>query len=211
MGLFDFFKKTEEPQKPALPIIHDITLGRTVVVDELAIQLLGPNHRLKLTTPTLTITGQGTVEFEDGVWLHRFYTDDHVLLQIMGGDGVEDKSVQQVSIFWAYDSINPANKIMLNQELDRMKKATYELDGETYHRIWFDGEGNADLVQFYEAVNLETDGSDKYGIQQSCMLFARDVGEHEESLLVTYEKTDQGDECISLMVGAVLSLNDITL
>ncbi|MEX0298416.1 MAG: DUF2491 family protein, partial [Kordiimonas sp.] len=195
MGLFDFFKKDkEEPQKPALPIIHDVSFGRTVSIDPLAISMLGDKHRFEMPTPSLTITGQGTVQFEDGVWLHRFYTDDHMLLQIMGGDGFEDKEVQQISVFAVYDSIEPANKARLAQEIERIKADTYMLNGESYQRVWFDGEGPTDPVQFHETVCLDETGEESYGIQQSCMLFTREVDGSEENLLVTYEKTTQGDE-----------------
>ncbi len=210
MGLFDFFKGKEEPEDK-LPSIHDITFGRTAVIDGLAISLLGEDHRLKLSTPSLTVTGQGTVEFEDGVWLHRFYTDNHELLQIMGGDGIEEFGVQQISLFSVYDSIEPTNKAGFEREIDRMKEETYTLDGATYNRVWFDGDGPADLVQFHETVYLDEDGEDSYGIQQQCMLFSREVGDQEESLLVTHEKTTQGDESITQMVGAILSPNDVSI
>lgn len=211
MGLFDIFKKKAEEEKFVLPVIHDVGFGRTVTVDQLAINLLGSGHRFSMVTPSLTITGQGMVQFEDGVWLHRFYTDDHMLLQIMGGDGIENGEVQQVSLFNVYDSVEPANKAALNEELRRLQQDSYELDGAHYQRVWFDGDGPTEPVQFFEEVFLDQKGEEKYGIQQSCMLFARDVDGAEESLLVTYEKTTQGDESITQMVGITLSPNDLTL
>lgn len=212
MGLFDFLKKGKgEAEKASLPIIHDVGFGRTVTVDQLAVSMLDDSHRFEMPTPSLTITGQGTVQFEDGVWLHRFYTDDHMLLQIMGGDGIEDKEIQQISVFSVYDSIEPANKTALASEIERLKADTYVLDGESYQRVWFDGEGTTDPVQFHEKVWLDETGSDSYGIQQSCMLYTRDVDGTEENLLVTYEKTTQGDECITQMVGITLSPNDLSL
>lgn len=212
MGLFDYFKKDKnETEAPGLPIIHNVGFGRTVTIDPLALTLLGEEHRFSLPTPSLTITGQGTVQFEDGVWLHRFYTDDHTLLQIMGGDGFENKDIQQISVFAVYDSIVPANGSVLASEIERLKDEQYSLDGATYDRVWFDGNGPTDPVQFYEDVYLDESGSEKYGIQQSCMLFSRDVDGVEENLLVTYEKTDTGDECVSQMVGITISPNDISL
>ncbi|UTW59633.1 DUF2491 family protein [Kordiimonas sp. SCSIO 12603] len=212
MGLFDFFKnKKDEMKEPVLPVIHDISFGRTVVIDPLAISLLGADHRMKLSTPSLTITGQGTVPFEDGVWLHRFYTDNHELLQIMGGDGKHDFGVQQISLFSVYDSIEPANEAALEAEIAKLKADTYTLDGVEYKRVWFDGDGPTEPVQFHETVYLDEGGAENYGIQQQCMLFGREVDGQEESLLVTHEKTDQGDESVTLMVGAVLSPNDISI
>jgi hypothetical protein len=212
MGFFDFLKKDKnETEALSLPIIHDVGFGRTVNVDQLAISMLDNKHRFTMPTPSLTITGQGIVQFEDGVWLHRFYTDDHILLQIMGGDGIEDKEVQQISIFSVYDSIEPANTLTLAKEVERLKSDTYVLDGESYQRVWFDGEGATDPVQFHEKVCLNETGSESYGIQQSCMLYTRDVNDTEENLLVTYEKTTQGDECVTQMVGITLSPNDLSL
>jgi len=212
MGLFDFLKK-DQPEEPkhTLPIIHDVTFGRTITIDPLAISMLGADHRLEMATPSLTITGQGTVAFEDGVWLHRFYTDDHMLLQIMGGDGIEDKEITQISLFSVYDSHEPANAAALEKEIERLKADTYTLDAAVYNRIWFEGDGPTEPVQFHETVHLDGEGKESYGIQQSCMLFGRDVDGVEESLLVTYEKTTQGDESVTLMVGATLSKNDVGL
>lgn len=212
MGLFDFLKgKTEETPKQKLPKINDIQFGRTVLVDPLAISMLGENHRLTLSTPSLTITGQGYTEFEDGVWLHRFYTDNHELLQIMGGNGFDDTNIQQISLFSVYDSIEPANESKLKQELERLKADTYTLDGIEYKRVWFEGDGPTNPVQFHETVYLDEVGEESYGIQQSCMLFMRDINGVEESLLVTHEKTTQGDESITQMVGTILSPNDISI
>lgn len=212
MGLFDRFrKKDQEPSAPRLPVIHDVAFGRTVTIDRLALSMLGAHHRSELPTPSLTITGQGCVEFEDGVFLHRFYTDDHVLLQILGGDGKHDKSVQQISVFSVYDSIEPASSTSLKAELDRIGQDHYVLDGERYDRVWFDGSGPTAPVQFFEDVYLDDQGSESYGIQQSCMLFSRSVDDVDEMLLVTHEKTTEGGESITQMVGFVLSPNDLTL
>jgi hypothetical protein len=212
MGLFDFFKnKAEETPEQKLPKINDIQFGRTVLVDSLAISMLGNSHRLTLSTPSLTITGQGCIEFEDGVWLHRFYTDNHELLQIMGGDGFSDTNIQQISLFSVYDSIEPANKSKLAHELERLRADTYILDGVEYKRAWFEGDGPTDPVQFHETIYLNETGEESYGIQQSCMLFMRDINGIEESLLVTHEKTTQGDESITQMTGAILSPNDISI
>jgi len=212
MGLFDFLKSGKKQQPDfQLPVMADVRLGGTVQIDPLALQMLGAEHRLKPELASLIITGQGQVAFEDGVWLHRYYTDDHMLLQIMGGDGVADHSVQQISLFMAYDVINPANSTEMQAEIAKLRQPTYVLDDITYERIWFDGDGLADPVQYYETVHLAADGSDSYGIQQTAMLYARDVGGVDESLLVTHERTTQGDESISLMVGAILSENDMTI
>lgn len=212
MGLFDFLKgKKEEAQAPTLPVIHDVTFGRTVTIDPLIVNMLGAQHRFSMPTPSLTITGQGSVKFEDGVWLHRFYTDDHMLLQITGGDGVNSQDVQDISVFSVYDSKNPSSKTALSTEINRLKAATYTLDGVDYERVWFDGDDPADPVQFYETVYLDETGSEHYGIQQSCMLFSRMVDDTEENLLVTYEKTSQGDESITQMVGITISPNDLHL
>lgn len=213
MGLFDFIKnkKQQVASSSPLPKILDIQLGRTVTIDSLALEMLGKDHRLSLSTPSLTITGQGCVKFEDGVWLHRFYTDNHELLQIMGGDGLDDFEVQQISLFSVYDSVEPASDLLLQSEIEKIKSDTYHLDGQNYKRLWFQGEGPADPVQFHETVYLDQTGTESYGIQQSCMLFARDVDGCEESLLVTYEKTSQGDESITKMVGALLSPSDVGL
>lgn len=209
MGLFDFLKKKDQPAGPSLPIIKGIQFGGAVRIEPLAVKLLGPDHGLFGQVPeSLIVTGQSTIQFEDGMTLHRFYNDDDHMLQIMGGDGIDEQDVDQVSYFIPVDSWVPAPSD-LSQTLRVMRQARYEYAGHTYQRLWADGDGEADLVELYETIHLSADGSKTYDIAQACMLFTRDVGETEESLLVIHEKQDDGSSSISIMLGAVLSSSDI--
>ncbi len=204
-------KRVEVEPVQHLPIIHEITFGRTAVINQVAVATLGPDHKFRLASSALTVTGQGHVKLEDGIHIHRFYGDDHTLLQVTGGDGFTEQGVQNITVFIAAHTIEPATNTDLLAEIERLKASTYEFDGVEYSRVWFDGDGPADPVKFHETVYLEEDKSESYGIQQTCMLFERDVDGVAELLLVSHEKTDNGDERVSMMIGIELSPSDVSL
>ena len=63
-----------------LATVRNITVGRTVALDPLAWRRLGDETRFALDRDVLDITAQGLVSLDGGQYVHRFYTDDHVML-----------------------------------------------------------------------------------------------------------------------------------
>ena len=78
-------KPADEPAN-RLATVRNITVGRTVSLDPLAWRRLGDTTRFTLDRDVLDITAQGHLELEGGQHVHRFYTDDHVMLQAMSDD-----------------------------------------------------------------------------------------------------------------------------
>ena len=85
------FKKlfgSSEKAAPAnrLATVRNITVGRTVSLDPLSWRRLGGETPFTLDRDVLDISAQGLVSLDSGQFVHRFYTDDHVMLQAMSDD-----------------------------------------------------------------------------------------------------------------------------
>ena len=65
----------------ALPAVEGVTIGRTVSLDPRAWQRYGDETYFALDRYELTITAQGLIRLDDGSHLHRFYTDEEIMLQ----------------------------------------------------------------------------------------------------------------------------------
>src|SRR5688572_4684428 len=83
--LFGSGKKPAEPVR-ALPVIRNVTIGRTVILDPLIWRRHGGDLKFELDRDTLEITAQGVIALDDGAFVHRFYTDDHLMLQVVSDD-----------------------------------------------------------------------------------------------------------------------------
>ena len=60
-------------------------------LDPLAWRRLGDETRFALDRDVLDISAQGLIRLESGQFVHRFYTDDHVMLQAMSDDEAADR------------------------------------------------------------------------------------------------------------------------
>ena len=80
------FGQREAGPVSQLAVVRNITVGRTVALDPLAWRRLGDETHFSLDRDALEITAQGVVRLDDGPFVHRFYTDDHVMLQAMSDD-----------------------------------------------------------------------------------------------------------------------------
>jgi len=104
-----FGRKDAALAAPALPAIRNVTLGRTVWLDTLAWRRFGGDTRFSLDRDTLEITAQGLVDLKDGGFIHRFYTDDHVLFQAVSDDR-EGQRLTDVTVFMPWDSAYPGGR-----------------------------------------------------------------------------------------------------
>ena len=198
-----------------LPEILNITIGRTIIIDPMITTNLGETTYFCLDSGTLPITAQGIVDLStdsDTSFVHRFYTDDDVLFQVMtncedGGD------IQEISVFVPFDSAYPDSPQRLQIWEQRLKADHFSLDdGTVFERVWFDDNpGPTDLVKFWENVYDDRERTDCRRIYQSCMLFARELQQdliREEFLLALIMEPENGDTTVELMIGIPLSKND---
>lgn len=198
--------------EPAIPIIRNVTIGRTVRLDPLAWRRLGSDTAFKLNTDTLEITAQGLIDLGADGFVHRFYTDDHLMLQMVSPDA-RGQQADDFTLFVPWSSAYPPDGLARREWADRLRAASFTDDGlPSYRRFWFgDTDARQDPVSFWEEVFDDRSGRDARRIYQTCMLFSRDLpGEGRELLLAIAMEPDGGDLTHEIMIGIPLDVGEFT-
>lgn len=209
------FGRKQALDGPALPTIRNITIGRTVILDALAWRRFGDELNFPLTSDTLMIVAQGFVELNEGSFVHRFYTDDHVMFQAVSTDRA-GQDVTDVTLFAPWESKYPgsaADRIAWKQ---RMSARTFTATGlPEYRRFWMGDEAPVqDPVTFWEELHDDRDGVVDRRIFQTCMLFARDIGADGRELLLAIDQESnidgqvEGEVSFEVMLGVALELGE---
>jgi hypothetical protein len=205
-----FGRREPAPLANALPTIRNVTLGRTVMLDPFAWKRFGAETKFPLDRDTLVITAQGLVALNEGGFVHRFYTDDHVMFQAVSNDR-EGADVTDVTVFAPWASDYPGDSFDRDLWRKRLKARTWSGgDLPEYRRLWFgDGALEQDPVTFWEDLHDDRDGVPDRRIFQTCMLFARDLPGEGRELLLAIEMEPQ-NEAVSheVMVGVPLELGE---
>jgi hypothetical protein len=205
-----FGRKDAALAAPALPAIRNVTLGRTVWLDTLAWRRFGGDTRFSLDRDTLEITAQGLVDLKDGGFVHRFYTDDHVMFQAVSDDR-EGQRLTDVTVFVPWDSAYPGSRADRDAWAARLRARTFTAKGlADYPRLWFGDEAESqDPVTFWEDLHDDRDGIPDRRIFQTCMLFARDLpGEGRELLLGLEQEAEDHEVSFEIMLGIPLEARE---
>jgi hypothetical protein len=208
--LFGSGKKPTEPTR-ALPVIRNITVGRTVILDPLIWRRHGDDLRFALDRDTLEITAQGVIALDDGAFVHRFYTDDHLMLQAVSDDRGGQLS-DDFTVFIPWKSDYPSGSQTKRVWAERLRAPYFEDEGlPIYRRFWFGDEaGDQAPVTFWEDVYDDRAAAAPYSrLFQTCMLFARDLpGESRELLLAITVEPEKGDLTHDIMIGLPLGVGE---
>ena len=200
------FGSSDRAPVSRLAEVRNITIGRTVTVDRLAWRML-ENTGFRLDRDTLEITAQGVIRLDDGSYVHRFYTDDELMLQAVS-QAADGSDADDFTLFQPWASSYPAGRADREAFLRRLSKPTWQQDGlPPLHRFWYEGD-DADQppVQLWEAVYYERDAAPVRHIRQTCMLYARDLRpEGVELLLALAMEPEGGDYTHEIMVGLPLA------
>jgi len=199
----------------SLPMVADITIGRTVLIDRLALDLLPDTLVFELDQPVLPITAQGLIDLTsdaDHAWVHRFYTDEDVMLQIMSVDRAGE-TIREISLFVPLKSYFPSDDVAWRSWASRLSAETFTTDeGVRFERAWFDDQpGPAEPVCFWEEITDDRQMTETRRIYQRSMLFVRAIEDSEEFLLAITQEPEQGDHTAELMIGIPLSRTAITV
>jgi len=207
-GLMDRLTGAAAPD--GLPVVRNVTIGRSVRLDPLAWRKLGDEARFRIDTDVLTISAQGHIDLGADGHVHRFYTDDEVMLQMVspdaGGQGASD-----FTLFVPWSSAWPPDEAARRRWSDRLQARSFSDDGlPEYRRFWF---GEADErqapVSFWEEVYDDRAARDARRIYQTCMLFARELpGAARELLLAIEMEPEGGDLTHEIMVGIPLEIGE---
>ena len=194
-----------EAASPALPVIGEAGLGRAVRIDPSMLAAVEEAVG-EAVSPDLVITGQGVIEMadetSDATWLHRFYDDEHRMLQAMttaadGGD------VLEWSFYVPAGAEYPGVGETAAGLKKRLTKARFEHDGQPFERLWYEGEADQPAVEFTEVVYEEADMSDGRPLPQACMVYGREGTLGEVLLLAILTGAGQ-DASLERMIGTGL-------
>jgi hypothetical protein len=202
------FNRGRGQQAPALPVVRNVTIGRSVRLDPLAWRRLGADARFRLDTDTLGIVAQGRIDMGADGYVHRFYTEDDAMLQMVSPDA-EGQLAEDHTLFLPWSSAYPPDAAARRRWADRLRARTFTDEGlPEYRRFWFgDTDERQDPVSFWESVYDDREASAVRRIYQTCMLFARELpGDARELLLAIEMEPEGGDLTHEVMVGIPLDL-----
>ncbi|WP_293875816.1 MULTISPECIES: DUF2491 family protein [unclassified Sphingomonas] len=199
------------PATARLAEVRNITIGRTVRLDPLAWRML-EDSGFQLDRDTLEITAQGVVRLDDGSHVHRFYTDDELMLQAVSQQA-DGSDADDFTLFRSWTSTYPADRAGKETFLQRMSRPHWEEAGlPPFRRFWYEGDDqDQPPVQLWEAVYYERDADPVSHIRQTCMLYARDVKPAgTELLLALAMEPEGGDYTHEIMIGLPLGPAEFT-
>lgn len=202
----------KDAQRPALPVIRNVTIGRTVVLDPLAWRRFGSEARFALDRDTLEITAQGLIHLNDGAFVHRFYTDDEILFQVVSDDR-EGQRANDFTVFVPWASEYPADRADRDLWAERLRARTFQAEGlPEYRRFWFGEDAERqEPVTLWEDVYYDREGAaPDRRLFQTTMLFHRELsgGEGRELLLALTAEPEDGDVTHETMIGLPLSVGE---
>jgi hypothetical protein len=201
-----------DAQRPALPVIRNVTIGRTVVLDPLAWRRFGGETKFALDRDTLEITAQGLIHLNDGAFVHRFYTDDEILFQVVSDDR-EGQRANDFTVFVPWASAYPADRADRELWAERLRARAFQADGlPEYRRFWFGEDAERqEPVTLWEDVYYDREGAvPDRRLFQTTMLFHRELsgGEGRELLLALTAEPEDGDVTHETMIGLPLSVGE---
>lgn len=186
--------------------VRNVTIGRQVRVDPLAWRTL-EGATFSLDRDTLEITAQGVIKLDEGGYVHRFYTDDELMLQAVS-QAADGSDADDFTLFQPWRSEYPAGRGDREAFLHRLTQPAWTEPGlPPFERYWYEGdESPQPPVQLWERVYHERDGEPVRHIRQSCMLYARAVPPAgEELLLALAMEPEGGDYTHEIMIGLAVS------
>jgi hypothetical protein len=204
-----FGQRDAEPAS-RLAVVRNITVGRTVALDPLAWRRLGEETHFSLDRDALEITAQGVVQLDDGAFVHRFYTDDHVMLQAMSDDA-EGSAAYDFTLFIPWSSAYPPNDGARRAWQDRLSEPVFKGAPEglpEYPRYWFsETDVRQPPVKLWETIYDDRAATEPYAkIYQTCMLYARELAGGRELMIALEQEPEGGEATHEIMIGIPLDM-----
>ena len=167
-----------------LPSIEGVTIGSIVSLDPRAWQRYGDETYFALDRYELPITAQGLIRLDDGTSVHRFYTDEEIMLQAMSRSP-DGRDAYDFTLFQPWSSHQPADGYQSDAFIDRMRRAWWqETNMPAYRRFWFEGNDlDQPPLRLIEDVFEDQSGRPVRQVSQVCMLYSRPLPDGAELLL----------------------------
>ncbi len=178
----------------ALPVERGplgVALGGGIEIDTLSLQAGMAGAQPSMPLPSggmMIVAAYGEARLDAATVLSRYYDADNTILQVLSASATPGEELLDVSIYQPWDSVVPAGAAdwaRWRGPSGLIGQPRYDADGIVFERFWGDGPGRADLVEFVETVE---DGESRREIHQSCMLYARPLGQAREMLLINIER-----------------------
>ena len=214
--MFGLFKnKDKEKDSIKVPSIMGLRMGCSFEVDPLLLKLINNQVVADGIAPTQIIEAVGLVELQ-GTYIFRFYTDDEGFLQVIADGGKEEQHVVDVKLFHFYNTASISSQSSWDDLLKKqIGNPTYNLEGNTYHRVW------ESVDDYHAPVHMEEttysdEGKTISKTDQFTMLYEREISNDlTESLFLSAEETEAGfaslDRCLVSSTGITLSPAQITI
>jgi hypothetical protein len=205
-----FGGKKDDAHDQVIPVVRNVTIGRTVRLDPLAWRRYGSDTKFALNVDVLEIVAQGRINLGADGFVHRFYTQDDMMLQMVSPDAMGQQS-EDFTLFGPWSSEYPPDSYAKRAWSDRLRARTFGgADLPEYRRFWFgDADERQDPVSFWETVYDDRSGYNFRKIYQTCMLFSRDLpGDGRELLLAIELEPEGGDLTHEVMVGIPLNIGE---
>lgn len=168
-----------------------VAISGGIEIDTLSLQAMTAGAEPAMPLPAggvMLVAAYGEARLDPQTVLSRYYADDNTMLQVLSASAAPGDELLDVSLYQPWDSVVPAGAAdwaRWRGPSGLIGQPRYDADGIVFERFWGDGAGRADLVEFVETVN---DGQSRREIHQSCMLYARPLGQAREMLLINIER-----------------------
>ena len=198
------------PVQSSLPVVEGVTLGKTVSLNPSVWRKHEGETWFGLDRADLTITAQGYIKLDEMTHVHRFYTDEEVMLQV-GTGAARGGAGDDLTVFHGVWSGRPSNEHERRAFLDQLRREQFRWQDSTYERLWYGGgyDGNQEPVTLWEAVYEDWSGRPVRHVAQTCMLYSRPLPAGGHELLLALEiMPEHGMPTQELMVGLPLTAAD---
>lgn len=212
--MFSKLFKKREPQKPKTPEIMGLYLGGSFELDDLKLSLLEPSLVIDGAARSHLIQAVGEAPLDTGGTLMRFYTDDDAFLQVVLDGGLSENNITDVKLWHFYNTKTIGSQAQWDKCVNNLiSQPTYDLEGNTYTRVW-EAIGEVSPPVAVTETTYEEDG-DISKTDQFMMLYERELeNDRVESLLVVGEEKQVGnnlDRCLVISTGFDIQPADITI
>lgn len=208
-------KLSKADEEDEFPTPLGLRIGAAVDIDTLPLRMNADDLHVELPEETLIIVAQGYIDLGDSTYVHRYYTADDTMIQVMTVAGLEDQHVEELTLFVPFQSYYPEGDGAWAQWTSnggKLGALTFKLDdGTQFSRIWFETtEGYAEPVEFTESIYEDPDSDECSEVFHKVMLYGRNLeaGKKNEYLLVSVEAYE-GEQTVELMVGVDLELSNL--
>nr|WP_062118350.1 DUF2491 family protein [Aureimonas sp. AU40] len=189
--IFGWGSGSEASDLPAERGPLGVAIGGGIDIDTLSLQAMMAGASTAMPVPAggmMIVAAYGEARLDADMVLSRYYDADNTILQVLSASGAPGDDLIDVSLYRPWDSVVPVGSAEWTHwrgPAGLIGQPRYDADGVLFERFWGEGAGRADLVEFVETVE---DGEARREIHQSCMLYARQLGEGREMLLINIER-----------------------